>query len=143
MDGAAPRSPGMPPPWFVRLAWRVHRALYRLSGGRSCGPGGVPPTLQHDDLHDANVFVSGNRHRFFDWGDASVAHPFISLRVARHLREQCALALRVGPLQRALTWRRSLRGVHLAVRAEWADAVPGCTAEHVRPGTLSTAPLRG
>jgi deazaflavin-dependent oxidoreductase (nitroreductase family) len=23
-----------PPPWFVHLAWRVHRALYRLSGGR-------------------------------------------------------------------------------------------------------------
>jgi deazaflavin-dependent oxidoreductase (nitroreductase family) len=24
----------MPPPWFVHAAWRVHRALYRLSGGR-------------------------------------------------------------------------------------------------------------
>jgi deazaflavin-dependent oxidoreductase (nitroreductase family) len=24
----------MPPPWFVHLAWRVHRALYRVSGGR-------------------------------------------------------------------------------------------------------------
>jgi deazaflavin-dependent oxidoreductase (nitroreductase family) len=24
----------MPPPWFVHLAWRAHRALYRLSGGR-------------------------------------------------------------------------------------------------------------
>jgi deazaflavin-dependent oxidoreductase (nitroreductase family) len=24
----------MPPPWFVHTAWRVHRALYRLSGGR-------------------------------------------------------------------------------------------------------------
>jgi F420H(2)-dependent quinone reductase len=28
---AAPRTP---PPWFVHFAWRVHRALYRLSGGR-------------------------------------------------------------------------------------------------------------
>lgn len=26
--------PKMPPPWFVHTAWRVHRALYRLSGGR-------------------------------------------------------------------------------------------------------------
>jgi hypothetical protein len=42
---------------------------------------GIPATLQHDDLHDANVFVSDGRHRFFDWGDASVAHPFLSLRV--------------------------------------------------------------
>lgn len=24
----------MPPPWFVHTAWRVHRALNRLSGGR-------------------------------------------------------------------------------------------------------------
>jgi deazaflavin-dependent oxidoreductase (nitroreductase family) len=23
----------MPPPWFVHTFWRVHRALYRLSGG--------------------------------------------------------------------------------------------------------------
>ncbi len=24
----------MPPAWFVHLAWRVHRGLYKLSGGR-------------------------------------------------------------------------------------------------------------
>jgi hypothetical protein len=43
--------------------------------------GGIPASLQHDDLHDANVFVGDGRHRFFDWGDASVAHPFLSLLV--------------------------------------------------------------
>jgi deazaflavin-dependent oxidoreductase (nitroreductase family) len=32
--GEATKPPKMPPPWFVHLAWRVHRALYRLSGGR-------------------------------------------------------------------------------------------------------------
>ncbi|WHT15627.1 aminoglycoside phosphotransferase family protein [Crossiella sp. CA-258035] len=47
----------------------------------------VPLGLQHDDLHDANVLVdAGGRYRFFDWGDASVAHPFgtllVTLRVA-------------------------------------------------------------
>ncbi|MGH2754377.1 MAG: nitroreductase/quinone reductase family protein [Actinomycetota bacterium] len=26
--------PSMPPRWFVHGAWRVHRALYKLSGGR-------------------------------------------------------------------------------------------------------------
>jgi deazaflavin-dependent oxidoreductase (nitroreductase family) len=26
--------PKMPPPWFVHVAWKVHRGLYRLSGGR-------------------------------------------------------------------------------------------------------------
>jgi F420H(2)-dependent quinone reductase len=28
----APRE--LPPPWFIHAAWRVHRALYKLSGGR-------------------------------------------------------------------------------------------------------------
>jgi deazaflavin-dependent oxidoreductase (nitroreductase family) len=28
------RPPRVPPRWFVHVAWRVHRALYRLSGGR-------------------------------------------------------------------------------------------------------------
>ena len=28
------RSPKHPPKWFVHTAWRVHRVLYRLSGGR-------------------------------------------------------------------------------------------------------------
>jgi Phosphotransferase enzyme family len=45
--------------------------------------GGIPMSLQHDDLHDGNVFGDG---RVFDWGDASVGHPFgvllVSLRVA-------------------------------------------------------------
>ncbi len=34
MDGASTRPPKVPPPWFVHGAWRAHRALYRLSGGR-------------------------------------------------------------------------------------------------------------
>jgi deazaflavin-dependent oxidoreductase (nitroreductase family) len=28
-----PKAP-LPPRWFVRLAWAVHRALYRVTGGR-------------------------------------------------------------------------------------------------------------
>jgi hypothetical protein len=42
---------------------------------------GVPVSVQHDDLHDGNVLV-GDGYRFFDWGDASVAHPFAVLLVA-------------------------------------------------------------
>jgi F420H(2)-dependent quinone reductase len=34
MTTAAPRPPRVPPRWFVHAAWRAHRALYRLSGGR-------------------------------------------------------------------------------------------------------------
>jgi hypothetical protein len=43
---------------------------------------GIPSSVQHDDLHDGNVFLVGRRFRFFDWGDAGVAHPFGSLLVA-------------------------------------------------------------
>jgi Phosphotransferase enzyme family len=46
---------------------------------------GVPASVQHDDLHDNNVFVPGRpggHYRVFDWGDASVAHPFAVLLVA-------------------------------------------------------------
>ena len=34
MGTEATQPPKVPPPWFVHMAWRVHRALYRLSGGR-------------------------------------------------------------------------------------------------------------
>jgi F420H(2)-dependent quinone reductase len=30
----------VPPTWFVHIAWRVHRLLYRLSGGRFLWPPG-------------------------------------------------------------------------------------------------------
>ena len=28
------RIPRLPPRWFIRAAWRVHRAIYRFTGGR-------------------------------------------------------------------------------------------------------------
>lgn len=43
---------------------------------------GIGASLQHDDLSDGNVFPAGDGYRFFDWGDACVAHPFASLLVA-------------------------------------------------------------
>ena len=42
---------------------------------------GIPETIQHDDLHDAQVFLRGGRPLFFDWGDACVTHPFLSMSV--------------------------------------------------------------
>jgi aminoglycoside phosphotransferase (APT) family kinase protein len=40
----------------------------------------VPESLNHGDLHDGNIFFDREHTRFFDWGDASVAHPFVSMR---------------------------------------------------------------
>jgi hypothetical protein len=140
---------------------------------RRLADSGIPASVQHDDLHDANVFVTDDGYRFFDWGDANVAHPFVSLLVplsaaarslevssgdphllrirdaylepwtaygdARTLRQVCDLALAVGPLPRAMTWRRILRGVHPIERVEWQDAVPGWIAEYLEPGILAAS----
>jgi hypothetical protein len=42
---------------------------------------GVTETLQHDDLHDGQVFVKNGRNLILDWGDAVVSHPFFTLSV--------------------------------------------------------------
>jgi aminoglycoside/choline kinase family phosphotransferase len=41
---------------------------------------GIPESLNHGDFHDGNVLVRDGRITFFDWGDASLTHPFVSLR---------------------------------------------------------------
>jgi hypothetical protein len=54
---------------------------------------GIPPTIQHDDLHLANVYARGDRLRVLDWGDGSVGHPFVSLvETFRFLEEVNGLA---------------------------------------------------
>jgi hypothetical protein len=42
---------------------------------------GVPETIQHDDLHDAQVFIRDGRYLLLDWGDSCVSHPFFTLAV--------------------------------------------------------------
>jgi F420H(2)-dependent quinone reductase len=34
MSAGQPQPPRVPPAWFVHTAWRAHRVLHRLSGGR-------------------------------------------------------------------------------------------------------------
>ncbi len=40
----------------------------------------IPESLNHGDFHDGNVLLRDGRITFFDWGDASVTHPFFTLR---------------------------------------------------------------
>ncbi|MFD9613087.1 aminoglycoside phosphotransferase family protein [Streptomyces sp. NPDC059083] len=51
---------------------------------------GIPDSLDHCDLHDAQLLApAAGRFTFFDWGDANVAHPFASLLVpAQAVRER-------------------------------------------------------
>ena len=41
---------------------------------------GIPESVNHGDFHDGNVLLKEERITFFDWGDADVTHPFVSLR---------------------------------------------------------------
>lgn len=86
----------------------------------------LPPTVQHDDLHDANVFARDGRIRIIDWGDTVVGHPFatmlVTLRVnaeiadplrdaylepwGREYRDELDAAYRVGAFTRILSWQR-------------------------------------
>jgi hypothetical protein len=43
--------------------------------------GGIPESIQHDDLHDGQIFVRDGRYRVLDWGDSCISHPFHSLTV--------------------------------------------------------------
>jgi Phosphotransferase enzyme family len=52
---------------------------------------GIPETIQHDDLHDGQVFVRDGGYVFFDWGDSCVSHPFYTLVVTL-----AVLAYRLG-----------------------------------------------
>ena len=83
----------------------------------------VPATIQHDDLHMANLYTDGERVRILDWGDSSISHPFASLVVTfRFLEETNKLPpsdpwfarLRDAYLE---PWGRDLAGVfYLATR---------------------------
>ncbi|MEO6204957.1 MAG: phosphotransferase [Mycobacteriales bacterium] len=53
---------------------------------------GLVATLQHDDLHDANIFADGT---IFDFGDACLATPFSTLLVTQRVAAQ-AFALSPG-----------------------------------------------
>lgn len=68
---------------------------------------GLPAAVQHDDLHDTNAFVDGERLRIADWGDASLSHPFVSLVVTfRFLEER-------NGLEPADSWFAKLRDAYL------------------------------
>jgi hypothetical protein len=61
---------------------RLTRAVpYVRETSRTLAALGIPETIQHDDLHDGQVFVRDGGYLFFDWGDACISHPFFSMSV--------------------------------------------------------------
>jgi hypothetical protein len=107
----------------------------------------VPASVQHGDLHARNVAIAPDQlARFFDLGDASIAHPFttllVPLQVARSLGadERQLTRLRDSYLE-AFTDRASLpdlrRGLDVALRcavvpkaSAWNRALLAAPADH-------------
>jgi hypothetical protein len=114
---------------------------------------GVPETVQHDDLHMANVYERDGRYRVLDWGDSSISHPFASLlETYRFLEERnglppgdpwfarlrdaylepwgsgledvFALAMRVGAFAHAIAWLRQRDHLPEEERAEFDITFP-------------------
>jgi len=112
---------------------------------------GVPETIQHDDLHMANVYARGEGLRLLDWGDSSISHPFASLVVTfrflgevtklpptdpwfaklrdayvepwgNDLSRAFALAMRVGTFAHSFAWARQRDHLPAAARAEFNAA---------------------
>jgi hypothetical protein len=48
---------------------------------------GISDSVQHDDLHDANVYARDGSLAILDWGDSSISHPFTTLTVTFRLLE--------------------------------------------------------
>lgn len=128
---------------------------------------GVPATIQHDDLHDGQVFVKGGHVRILDWGDSSISHPFHTLTVtlrahawrqgiepgsAELLRLRDAylepfgvpgaaadLAYRTGTLARALAWHRYLAAAPPEERdPQDAESVPYGLRLFLETGPIGT-----
>lgn len=123
-------------PWLPdELARRVRARLpevaarmERLAASR------LPVTVDHNDLHDGNVFSRDGRVRIIDWGDSSVAHPFFTMSVFEpeevppylaawegfapraELEEEAAIVLELRFLVRALNWAElaTYGGEHVA-----------------------------
>ena len=68
---------------------------------------GIHESVQHDDLHLANLYSKDGRLRVVDWGDASIAHPFFSLVVTFRFLEE------VNHLAPGNPWFRRLRDAYL------------------------------
>jgi hypothetical protein len=60
---------------------RLRALVPRVKEWSEALTGTVPATIQHDDLHDGQIFFREGYLRFLDWGDANVSCPFHSLVV--------------------------------------------------------------
>jgi hypothetical protein len=93
---------------------------------------GLPLTLNHNDLHENNVFDVDGRLLFFDFGDALVTDPLAILLVPLNILGE---KLRAGPGDPRL-WR-----VVDAALEVWSDLVPSAQLRAALPAALQLGRL--
>lgn len=77
---------------------------------------GIQESIQHDDLHMANLYSDGSQLRVVDWGDSSIAHPFFSLLETFRFLEEFNHLAPDDP------WFRRLRDAYLE---PWGSGLEG------------------
>lgn len=101
--------------------------------GESLAAAGLPVTLNHNDMHDNNVFAgagAGDELRFFDFGDAVLSEPLGMLRIPLD-------ALGGEDARHSVPWRRA---VDQALEV-WSDLVPPVQIRRLLPAALHLARL--
>jgi hypothetical protein len=91
---------------------------------------GTPDSIQHDDLHAANVWARDGTVRIVDWGDACVSHPFCTLADTFRLLEH---GLALDPGDRAF---ERLRDAYLE---PWGGGPRQVVADALVVGTFARA----
>lgn len=132
---------------LLDLTPKLNDALSALAGL------GIEDTIQHDDLHHGNVLIRDGRSVIFDWGDACVSHPFMTLAVTlrfvadatKHAPGDAAIiALRDAYLE---PWSDRAAGKQLQEAAELGRGVGEvsrtltlCAVARAYPGVIDTYP---
>lgn len=87
----------------------------------------IAATIDHGDLHDANVFYREGRPAFFDWGDAGLSFPFFSLRtievsIENRLGEDALESARAALQEAYLGPWRARAGPSMTEAETWMEA---------------------
>ena len=88
----------------------------------------IPETIQHDDLHDGQVFVREGGYWVADWADCCVSHPFFTMAVTLEGNlawglDDVAGSVDVGPFAAAYLEPFSAYGQQAELRAALTPAL--------------------
>jgi Ser/Thr protein kinase RdoA (MazF antagonist) len=110
---------------------RAHQPVVRRWAEEVCALG-LPITLNHNDLHENNVFDVDGRLRFFDFGDSLMTEPLAVLLIPLNILGD---KLGAGPDDPRL-WR-----VAEAALEVWSDLVPLAALRAALPAALQLGRL--